>query len=174
MMGKGRVMVLAAAAAIFGVVVAAAADQERRGGDVEDGAVMVRPADLEWHPAPAGLPSGARVAVLHGDPAEPGMFTVLLRMPADYEIPPHTHPAAERLTVLSGALGIGHGPRFTPQAGAMLPAGSYAYLPADDPHFVWTTEETIVQITTEGPFEIRYVDPSDDPRGAPRPGRPRR
>ena len=31
-------------------------------------------------------------------------------------------------------------------------------------HFVWTTEESVVQLTGTGPWEITYVSPADDPR----------
>jgi hypothetical protein len=31
-------------------------------------------------------------------------------------------------------------------------------------HFVRATEETVVQLNGEGPWEINYVNPADDPR----------
>jgi hypothetical protein len=31
-------------------------------------------------------------------------------------------------------------------------------------HFVWTSVPTVVQINLEGPFDIVYVNPADDPR----------
>jgi hypothetical protein len=45
-------------------------------------------------------------------------------------------------------------------------AGSFAKMPIGMKHFVWTTGETIVQIHSTGPFEIKYVNPADDPRNA--------
>jgi hypothetical protein len=32
-------------------------------------------------------------------------------------------------------------------------------------HFGWSTGETVIQIHSEGPFQIKYVNPADDPRG---------
>jgi len=31
-------------------------------------------------------------------------------------------------------------------------------------HFAWFKGETIIQIHGEGPFQINYVNPADDPR----------
>ena len=56
---------------------------------------------------------GAKAAVLEGDPSKEGMFTVRIKMPAGYVIPPHTHPKIERVTVLSGELGLAWGPTST-------------------------------------------------------------
>jgi hypothetical protein len=31
-------------------------------------------------------------------------------------------------------------------------------------HFAWTATPTVVQISLEGPFDIVYVNPADDPQ----------
>ena len=67
---------------------------------------------IEWKPAPAALPPGAQVAILRGDPAQPGLFTMRLKFPANYQIAAHWHPADEHATVLSGTLHIGVGEKF--------------------------------------------------------------
>jgi hypothetical protein len=33
-------------------------------------------------------------------------------------------------------------------------------------HFGWTSGDSVVQIQSEGPFQIKYVNPADDPRNA--------
>ena len=33
-------------------------------------------------------------------------------------------------------------------------------------HFAKSAKESIVQIDSEGPFQINYVNPADDPRNA--------
>ena len=45
-------------------------------------AQVTTPAHLNWGPAPAILPAGARLAVLEGDPSKAGPFTMRLAMPA--------------------------------------------------------------------------------------------
>jgi hypothetical protein len=47
-----------------------------------------------------------------------------------------------------------------------LSPGSFAVLPAGMAHFAWSTGESVVQIQSEGPFQIKYVNPADDPRNA--------
>ena len=50
--------------------------------------VMVTPSAVIWGPGPASVPAGAQAAVLEGDPAKAGPFTLRLKMPDG------THPAA--------------------------------------------------------------------------------
>lgn len=123
------------------------------------------PDELQWSAAPSGLPPGAQMAVLDGDPTKPGSFTVRLKSPAGYKIMPHTHPTPERVTVISGAVHLAMGEKFDESAGRELGPGSFVVLPARMAHFAWTKDETIIQINSEGPFQIKYVNPADDPRG---------
>jgi quercetin dioxygenase-like cupin family protein len=128
--------------------------------------IVVTPADLKWADAPPSLPAGAKMAVLEGDPGKKGPFTVRLQAPAGYKIAPHTHPTAERVTVISGTFHLGTGGTFDETAGQELAAGSFAVMPAGMKHFAWSPDETIIQISSTGPFAINYVNPNDDPRNA--------
>jgi hypothetical protein len=56
---------------------------------------------------------------------------VRLKLPANYQIPAHWHPAVERVTVLTGTINMGIGDRFDKQKTTPLSAGSIN--PADDP-----------------------------------------
>lgn len=127
---------------------------------------MLAASDLKWADAPPGLPPGAKMAVLDGDPNKKGSFTVRLQAPAGYKIPAHTHPKAERVTVISGTLNLGMGDKLDEAATQAMEPGSFAVLPSGMTHFVANKGETIVQIHSEGPFEIKYVNPADDPRNA--------
>lgn len=110
-------------------------------------------------------PEGALVAALEGDPTKPGPFVLRLMFPDGYRIPPHTHPKAERVTVLAGTFHLGMGSRFDPKAGKVLPPGSYGHWPAGMKHYAWAEGETVIQLHGGGPWGIRNVDPADDPRG---------
>jgi quercetin dioxygenase-like cupin family protein len=123
-----------------------------------------RPEELQWRDGPASLPPGARMAVLEGDPAKEGPFTMRLKAPDGYRIPPHTHPKTERLTVISGTFLLGMGERFDPDGLAAMPAGSYGFWPAGMAHYVQVRGETVVQLHGNGPWQIVYVNPADDPR----------
>jgi len=128
--------------------------------------VVLNPADLKWGDAPPGLPPGAKLAVLAGDPNKKGLFTVRLQTPAGYKVPPHTHPTAEHITVISGTFNIGTGDKFDEAAGKEMGAGGYMVMPPGMKHYAWTPAETIIQVQGMGPFVIKYVNPADDPRNA--------
>src|SRR5207247_3052841 len=67
------------------------------------------PETIEWKPGPPSLPAGAKMAVLEGDPTKDGPFVMRLQTPANYHIPPHTHPKTERVTVISGTMFLAMG-----------------------------------------------------------------
>ncbi|HEX6071469.1 MAG TPA: hypothetical protein VFY95_00470, partial [Sphingomicrobium sp.] len=56
---------------------------------------QMNPIQMKWGAAPPGLPAGARLAVLSGDPGKEGMFTIRLKFPAGYRVMPHHHPTDE-------------------------------------------------------------------------------
>jgi hypothetical protein len=125
--------------------------------------IMVTPNDLKWADVPS-LPPGAKVAVIEGPMDQATPFTIRLKLPADYKIPAHWHPAIEHVTVLSGTFNLGMGDKLDPTKTTALPAGSMAIMQPKTNHFGWTKEETIVQVHGVGPWGVNYVDPADDPR----------
>ena len=124
---------------------------------------ITRPEHLQWRPATA-LPPGAQIAVLEGDPEAKGFFAMRVRLPDGFRVPPHYHPCAERVTVLSGQLNLGRGDTFDTGASQALTTGSYTSMPAGMRHYAWATGATEIQIATMGPWGITYVNPADDPR----------
>jgi quercetin dioxygenase-like cupin family protein len=121
-------------------------------------------ADIKWVDGPASLPKGAKIAVLEGDLASPGPFTMRVMAPAGFKIPPHWHPGIEHVTVVSGAFFMGMGDTWDESKGHELTPGSFSYMAAGTRHFAWTKKETVVQVHGVGPWGITYVNPSDDPR----------
>ena len=126
---------------------------------------LVMPASaLKWLDGPAHLPPGARLAIISGDPGKPEPFTVRLQFPNGYRVAPHTHPADEHVTVLSGTLASGMGNTFDEKGLTDLGPGSYAVLTAPMPHYAMARGATVVQVSGIGPFVVNYVNPADDPR----------
>jgi hypothetical protein len=126
--------------------------------------VFINTGEIKWGDAPPTLPKGAKLAVLFGDPGKPGPFVVRLKAPAGYKIPPHWHTQTENLTIISGALYLGMGDKAeAAHAHALKPAG-YHYLPAKAHHYAFTKAATVIQIHGDGPFDINYIDPNDDPQ----------
>jgi len=127
----------------------------------------VKPDGLDWKMNPAGLPPGAKMAVLEGDPSKPEFFTIRAWLPDGYKVPPHWHPGQERVTVLQGTFNLGEGDVFHESKATMYPPGSYTSMPPGMHHFAFAKGETIIQVSTIGPWGITYVNPADDPRNAP-------
>jgi quercetin dioxygenase-like cupin family protein len=124
------------------------------------------PADapLKWAPS-AVLPKGAEGAVLIGDPTKTGDIVVVrTKFPANYEVPAHTHPFTETITVISGSVGFGMGEKIDKTA-LMAKPGAIFLNPANHAHTVWTGDEpAIIQVQYIGPGGIAFVNPADDPR----------
>ena len=151
------------ALALVGGSQAGASKGGPRGHDDEH--VVVKPAGLRWGPAPPALPPGAAVAVLVGDPRKAGSaYTMRVKLPDGYRVPPHWHPADENVTVMQGTLLVGRGDKLDVRKVEELPAGSYMRMPKGMRHFAVARGETILQAHGVGPFEIHYVNPADDPR----------
>jgi hypothetical protein len=68
------------------------------------------------------------------------------------------------VTILSGTLHLAMGDKFEEGKGEALTVGSYAVMPAGMRHYAWTEGEVELQVSTEGPWGITYVNPADDPR----------
>ena len=128
-----------------------------------DDHVFVNPAEVKWGPAPPNFPMGAKLAVLYGDPGKAGPLVLRLSMPANYKIAPHWHTSAENLTVISGTLYLGDGDKMDMTKAFALKTGGYHYLPAKEHHYAFSKAATVVQANTEGPFDINYINPADDP-----------
>ena len=92
-----------------------------------------------------------------------GPFTMRLRMPNGYRIPPHYHPAVEHVTVISGTFKVGMGEKFDAAAMTQLPSGTFAALPPGMRHYAEAQGETTIQLHGIGPWGIVYVNPADDP-----------
>jgi quercetin dioxygenase-like cupin family protein len=125
---------------------------------------LVRSAkEVKWGAPPPALPSGAKFAVIAGDPAATGLVTVRFEMPAGYKIPPHFHPTDEHVTVLKGYFSLGMGDVIDKAHALTLSPGGYAVAMANMHHYAYTTSGATIQVHMQGPFAITYVNPADDP-----------
>jgi quercetin dioxygenase-like cupin family protein len=164
MIKSWKIAVAAVAVAFVGAGVAGAGDKHAAMSGA--GHVTVRPVELQWKEGPKSLAKGAQFAVLEGNPGEKGTFVMRLKIPAGFKISPHTHPRQERVTVISGKFQLGHGRTFDEAKLESLEPGSFFSLPPGMEHFARAAEDTVVQLNGEGPWEINYVNPADDPRKA--------
>ena len=122
------------------------------------------PAELKWMAGPPSLPGGVQMAVVSGDPSKKGSFTIHLKMPANYSVPPHWHPTDEKVTLVSGKLGYGMSDQLNRMSATPLAEGASVTMKAKEHHWVMTADGAEVEVTAMGPFMITYVNPKDDPR----------
>src|SRR3990170_8121812 len=84
---------------------------------------VIRPDSLTWKENPA-FPKGIQIATLLGDPTKTGEAVVQrIKFPPNFQMPPHTHPFSEVMTVISGDVGSSHGEKFE-KKGDLLKPGS--------------------------------------------------
>lgn len=134
--------------------------------DPTPGQVYMNASEIKWGDAPPVFPKGAKMAVLDGDPGKSGPFAVRLMMPANYQIAPHWHAKDENLTIISGTFYLAEGDKLDKSHAHEMKAGGFHHLPAKTHHFAYSKGPAVVQINGEGPFDITYIDPKDDPSKA--------
>jgi quercetin dioxygenase-like cupin family protein len=122
------------------------------------GTVQVQGDSAAWTAGPPTLPAGTQIMVLEGNPAQQGFFTMRVWIPAGARLQPHSHPQDERVTIFSGLVRVGFGETFDEARMASFGPGSFYINPAGSRHYVWVVEETVMQITGMGPWEIHYPE----------------
>jgi quercetin dioxygenase-like cupin family protein len=113
----------------------------------------------------AAFPPTVRLAVLVGEPSQPGPYVVRVKAPSGVQLMPHKHPEDRIYTVMSGVFYIGLGQTFDGDKVKAYPPGSVIVLPGETWHFHWAKSgEYVTQVTAIGPLGLEYHDPHDDPR----------
>ena len=90
--------------------------------------------DVDWKPFPS-FPPSVRLAVVVGQPSEPGPYTIRVKVPHGVKLMPHRHPEDRVYTVISGVFYIGLGDEFDASKLEAYPPGAVIILPGDTPHF---------------------------------------
>jgi quercetin dioxygenase-like cupin family protein len=119
---------------------------------------------LQWGPAPAVFPAGAKMAVVSGDPSKPGPFVIQLAMPDGYRLAPHFHPTAETVEVKQGTFLFAMGDTFDLAKTKPMNVGEKGSIPANMHHYATAKGATVVAVTSTGPFALTYVNPADNPQ----------
>jgi quercetin dioxygenase-like cupin family protein len=120
--------------------------------------------DVDWKSF-SQFPPSVRLAVVVGQPSEPGPYTIRVKVPHGERLMPHKHPEDRVYTVISGVFYIGLGEEFDADKLQAYPPGAVIVLPGNTPHFHWAKSgEYITQVTAIGPLGLEYLNPKDDPR----------
>ena len=127
------------------------------------GFISVEASKLKWSDAPSIGP-GAKIAVIEGDLKATEPITFRLKVPANSKIAVHTHPTAERVTVLQGTFYFAIGDKFDAAKSKAYKPGDAFIVPSGMPMYGYTKSgETVVQIHGTGPWGITYANPEDAP-----------
>ncbi len=133
------------------------------GGTPPSSHVIVKPASITWGDPPPSLPPGSKIAVIVGDPSQPGPFVIRAQVPAGYKVMPHWHPGDENLTILSGTVALGMGDTWDEAKMQTAESGGYVAMPAQMHHFFLAKTASTFQVHGMGPFTVNYINPADDP-----------
>jgi len=147
-----KTLTLAAIIALAAPIAATAADAGTPKGFFSFGAdqTIVDIGNVDWQPLKLdGLPAGAEIASLRGDLAKGG-GEILLRVPANYTVPNHSHVSDELYVWLKGDF------VYVAADGsqASLKAPAYISLPGNTPHALKCGNEPCL-------FYLKYGRPFD-------------
>jgi quercetin dioxygenase-like cupin family protein len=124
----------------------------------------ILPEDVDFKPFPA-FPPSVRLAVVVGQPSEPGPYTIRVKASNGGQLMPHKHAEDRVYTVISGVFYVGRGDEFDASKLEAYPPGAVIILPGNTPHFHWAKSgEYVTQITAIGPLGLEYLSAKDDPR----------
>ena len=139
-------------------------DRPREHQPGEENFHAIRAEDIQWTTF-AAYPPEVRLAVLVGDPRQPGPYVIRVKVASGVKMMPHKHPEDRIYTVMSGVFYIGLGETFDESKLTAYAPGSIVVLPGGQPHFHWAKSgEYISQVTAIGPLGLNYLDAGDDPR----------
>ena len=123
--------------------------------------VFMSAGDLKWADLdPTGAP-GVKVADLWGDHTK-GAFGAVLKLPAGFAVPLHTHTHAMKVVFISGT--YIQAPEGKPEV--RLGAGSYMMQPGGDYRHTTSCDkasECVFFVESDGPFDLKVVDVAKPP-----------
>ena len=153
--------IVTAVALLMGLIAPSATRADSHGKGT--GFVSIKASKIKWADAPSIGP-GAKIVLLEGDPKAAAPFTMRIKLPPSLKIGVHTHPAVERVTILSGTFYFATGDKFDRRQAVAYRPGDGFIVPAGMPMYAYTgKEESILQIQGTGPWGIHYLDPADNP-----------
>jgi len=124
---------------------------------------IIREGDIKWAQGPFG--AGLQIAVLAGDPAQPGTYVLHAKFAPGTMSPPHFHPETRYIQVLKGTWWVGAGPNWDRDATTPVPAGSFVVHHPNQIHYDGAKdEEVVLQIVGFGPSGTTPVDESGQPK----------
>lgn len=118
------------------------------GGARADGAPpAVLQSELKYAPVP--LFSGVFAAPVSGSASAPGaLYALSVKYAAGAKSPPHTHPDARVVTVISGRFYAGVGEQLDEKSLRALGPGDSIVVPAETVHYGWAKDGEVLLLET--------------------------
>lgn len=112
--------------------------------------------------------AGESLAIVSGCPFQQGApFVLRLRMAKGLQIPSHSHPIDENITVLRGSLTLRILNDDSTTTVVHLRPGDFFRIPAYAPHFANAVDETEIQTNGIGPLVTTWTKERCKPAAAP-------
>jgi len=146
----------------------AAASPGQSSAAPEDSAknLVVDPDQAQFSGAPAslGLPDSVKMSIISGDPSKPGLFSVLLKLPASAVIAPHWASVDVNIVALRGTFGFAEGDTFDATKLQTLNPGAVLHVPAQMHHFAQAKDSAVILLYGVGPLSLSSSTGADKPR----------
>jgi hypothetical protein len=107
-------------------------------------------------PDSLGIPSGITMAVVSGEPTKAGLFSVMLKIPADQMIPPHWQSSDLDSVVLRGTYELGNGDTYDASKLQAVNPGQVVHIPAQTHQFGHAKGATVILLYGVGPLSITW------------------
>lgn len=113
--------------------------------------ILVLPKDVKWV-AGTGADKGTSSALLAGDPSKPGMYVLLVKVPAGWSELPNYHNQDEYAMVIEGTVLLGFGDVTNESAMNAMPAGSFSMIPKHVHHYAIAKTAATFEVFGVGPI----------------------
>lgn len=122
----------------------------------DSGFVALTPEEIAFQAAPQM--KGVEVALLHGNPNEPGFYVMRIKFAPGVLSSPHVHDQDRYATVISGTWHFGIGEAGTCAGTKPLGPGGFAHHPRGAVHYDGACGgETVVEISGMGPVKTVWT-----------------
>ena len=136
---------------------AAAPGAAAAGGTAPTAIVDPDQASFTTPPDSLGFPKGVAMAVVSGDPAKPGLFSILLKLPPDQMLAPHWLAVDVDSVVLRGSYQLGTGDSFDASKLQTVNPGQMVHIPAQAHQFGQAKGATVLLLYGEGPLAVNWA-----------------
>lgn len=153
---RAGVATIGAGAVIVVALIVLMPSENHSAAEPGSGFVIVQAEDIVWDESSDGL----QARILHGNPAEEGLYIMRVRFPDGGSSSPHYHTRDRFITVIEGVWHAGTDASHDMTRTTPIPAGGFMMHPAGAVHYDGSRGgPVVVEIRGIGPVETVRVEP---------------